>query len=74
MDIGAIFKAKKAWATVTGNHPKLEPFIENVKNKGVAEGMEIAVAIRWPDGTEHKAGIRLKDSDIEALSSLKGLM
>ena len=73
MEIGAMLKAKKAWDTINRNHPKLAPFLANVKGKGVQEGMEIAVAVRWPDGTEHKAGVRLQASDIEALSGLKGL-
>lgn len=72
-NIGAAFKAKKVWETVSNNHPKIEGFIQDMRSSGIVENMEIAVAVRYPDGTEHKAGIRLTASDIEALSSLKGL-
>jgi len=74
MDLGSVFKAKKSWETITRNHPKLAPFLDEVKRKEFTEGTEIAVAMRWPDGTEHKLGIRLQASDLEALANLKGLM
>ena len=72
-NIGAAFKVKKAWDTVSRNHPKLEGFIAGVRSKGAEENMEIAVAVRYPDGTEFKTGIRVSASDMEVLSSLKGL-
>lgn len=71
--IGDTMKVQKALGTVFMNHQKLPGFINDVKNKGMCEGMEIAVAIRYPDGTEHKTGIRVKQSDIDALSELKGM-
>lgn len=72
-NIGAAFKAKKALETISRNHPKIESFIAGVRSSGVAENMEIAVAVRYPNGTEYKTGIRLSASDIEALACLKGL-
>ena len=70
MDFRAIFKLKQAWETFTRNHPKVPPFISGVQSKGAAEGMEIAVAVRYPDGTEFKTGVRLTASDMEALREL----
>lgn len=71
--IGAMWKAKKAFDTVNGNHPKLAPFLAGIRAHGAVEGMEIAVAVRYPDGAEYKAGIRMTQSDLEALASLKDL-
>ena len=51
-------------------HPKVPLFIANVRQKGFCEGMEVAVAIRYPDGSENKTGIRLKQCDVELLTQL----
>ena len=70
MDFRAVFKLKQAWETFTRNHPKVPPFISGIQSKGAAEGMEIAVAVRYPDGTEFKTGVRLTASDMDALREL----
>ena len=51
-------------------HPKVPLFLANVRQKGFCEGMEIAVAIRYPDGSENKTGIRLKPCDVELLTQM----
>ena len=63
-------KMLKLLGQCMANHPKLPAFITGVKEKGAAEGMEIAVAVRYPDGTEQKAGVRVKASDLELLNYL----
>ncbi len=70
MDITTMFKAKSAWAKFRQTHPKFPLFLEAVKNKGFSEGTEIAIAVRHPDGTEQKAGILVRASDIELLNML----
>lgn len=70
MDLRVFFKLKQAWETFAKNHPKVPPFISGIQSKGAAEGMEIAVAVRYPDGTEYKTGVRLTDSDMEILRDL----
>ena len=71
MNLGALFQMKQAWGTFAANHPKVPDFAAQIKNKGFCEVQEIAVAVRYPDGTEYKTGIRLKASDLELLNSLK---
>lgn len=71
MDLGALMKIKQAWKVFTGNHPKVPGFVEDVKNKGICENAEIAIAVRYPDGTEFKTGVRLKDSDIALFDIFK---
>lgn len=57
--------------TFMRNHPKMESFINNVQAKGFCENQEIAVAVRYPDGTEYKTGIRVTQSDLDLLNALK---
>ena len=67
MSIKNDLKLKQVWKTLAYNHPKVPPFIKNIKEKGIKERMEIAVAVRYPDGTEYKAGIRMTQEDVNAV-------
>jgi len=73
MDFSNLFKIGNAYRTFTMNHPKVPEFLNNVKNKQMTEGTEIAIAIRYPDGTEYKAGVRLHQSDLDLVEDLKDL-
>jgi len=72
-DLGAIMRIKNDFTVLMGNHPKLSTFFADLGNKGYCEGQEIAIAIRYPDGTEIKTGIRLQQSDINVFNDLKAL-
>lgn len=65
--------ARQAKAKFMANHPKVEPFLENINRKGFCEGQEIAIAVRYPDGEEYKTGIRVTQEDLDLLNLLKGL-
>ena len=71
MDLGAMFKMKDAWQKFSNTHPKVPTFLDSVKNKGFVEGQEIAIAVRYPDGTEFKTGIRVQQSDLDLLNIIK---
>ena len=71
--LGDTIKVQKALGAVFMNHQKLPGFISDVRGKGICEGTEIAIAVRYPDGTEYKTGLRVKQSDIDALADLKGM-
>ena len=71
MDIGAMFKAKDAWHKFSENHPKVPKFLDSIRSKGFEEGQEIAIAVRYPDGTEYKTGIRVQKSDLDLLDIVK---
>ena len=73
MSNGPAFDVKQAMAIAAfmKNHPKVPEFIGRLKEKGICEGAEIAVAVRYPDGTENKTGIRVQASDLDALSVLR---
>lgn len=73
MNLESMFKARQAWSTFKQNHPKVPVFMDAVQDRGYCEGMEIAIAVRYPDGEEHKAGIRVTESDLEMLNLLRSL-
>ena len=73
MDFGALMKVKQAWGRFSNNHPKVQPFINDIKRKGAVPGQEIAIAVRYPDGTEYKTGIRVQQDDLELLNIISNL-
>ena len=73
MNLESMFRARQAWSVFKRNHPKVPKFIDAVQTKGYCEGMEIAIAVRYPDGEEHKAGIRVTQTDLEMLNMLNML-
>ena len=73
IDFGAVMKIKQSWNRFLMNHPKLGPFLNGVKSKGFTEGQEIAIAIRYPDGTEFKTGIRVTQEDLGFLETAKNI-
>lgn len=73
MGIPNPFALKDAWSKFSATHPRVPGFINDVKNKGFIEGQEIAIAIRYPDGTEYKTGIKVRAEDLALLDILKSL-
>ena len=71
MDIGAMFKIKDAWGKFTANHTRIPGFLDSIKDKGFVEGQEIAIAVRYPDGTEFKTGIKVQKTDLDLLDLVK---
>ncbi len=71
LSINALFKLRRIWHTFNQNHPRVPQFMENVKNKGFCENMEIAIAVRYPDGEEFKTGIRVNQNDIDLIKVLE---
>ena len=71
MDFNSIFKIKQLWDRFCTTHPKMPAFISQIRSKGFCEGQEIAIAVRYPDGSEFKTGIRVQADDLELLNALK---
>ena len=74
MDFSKLFALKQSWAIFKGNHPRVPEALAQVRGKGFCEGQEIAIAIRYPDGTEVKTGIRLKESDLQLFDTIKDVI
>ena len=73
MNIEALMKAKKAWDTFTGNHPKFPAFLKDVKGRGVPEGTVVEIQFKYPDGNTIKTNMKITESDTALLQSL-GIM
>ena len=73
MNMGALLRAKQAWETFSANHPSFPGFLNAVKQKGICEGAMVDIRIRYPDGSDIKSGICVKQSDLELLNLLKDL-
>ncbi|MBQ9060059.1 MAG: hypothetical protein IJ128_02845 [Firmicutes bacterium] len=73
MNLESMFRAKQEWSDFKRRHPKVPTFIDNVQSKEYCEGMEIAIAVRYPDGDQYKAGIRITKEDLETLKLIKSM-
>lgn len=73
MNLDLLMKGKKAWEKFTAAHPQFPRFLQDVKEHGVSEGTMIDIAIRYPDGTDLKAGLCIKESDLELLRMIQEL-
>ena len=74
MDFNSLLNAKQAWDAFRANHPKFPEFLKAVKDRGACEGTEVFISVTYPDGQQIKAGVRLKQSDIELINNLGNLM
>ncbi len=74
MDIGALFALKQAWSKFCSNHPKFPEFLLAVRNKGIKAGTEYTFTVTCPDGQTLRAGIRLKESDVEIIEKVFGIV
>ena len=73
MDIGSLFALKQAWSKFCSNHPQFPEFLLAVKNKGIKVGTEYTFTVTSPDGQTLRAGIRLKESDVEIIEKIIGI-
>ncbi len=73
INFGALTQLGSLYKTFCANHPKVPAFVSDLKAKGFCAGQEIAVAVRYPDGSEVKTGIRVTESDLELLRTLASL-
>ncbi len=74
MDISTLLQLRGMWKSFCVNHPKFPDFLRAVKSRGAVEGQEIAFSVTYPDGQTLKAGIRLKGSDVELVSSVLSIL
>lgn len=73
LNIQSIMKIKQSKREFFKNHPKAGKLLDDVNKKGFCKDQEIAIAVRYPDGTEYKAGIKVTDNDLELLELLREL-
>ena len=56
------------------NHPQVQTFLDDVNSREPEVGQEVAIAVRYPDGTEYKTGVRVTEGDLDLLRTLRGLL
>ena len=74
MNISALFGIKDHLKVFKQNHPKFVPEAKKVFEKGFCEDQEVAIAVRYPDGTEIKMGVKVKESDLPFFNAIKELL
>lgn len=72
-NFGEVLTIKQDLKAFEARHPKASEFFNDVKAKTPVEGQEIAIAVRYPDGTEYKAGIKVTAEDLVLLNKLISL-
>ncbi len=72
-NIEAMMKMRSAWSKFTSNHPKFSAFLGEIGRSGAPEGTIIEMHIEYPDGRHLSSNMRVTDSDIELIQSLRDL-
>ncbi len=73
MNPAAMFKLMQAKNTFTNNHPKVEAFVQNVLTNKIVEGTIIEVSIQRPGEEAVTTNLRVQQSDLDLIQSLKDL-
>ena len=74
MNLQTLMTLNQSKATFMGNHPQLQKFLDDVNSREPEVGQEVAIAVRYPDGTEHKTGIRVTEGELDLLNTLRQLL
>lgn len=72
-NIGDIMKIKQAWDTFTANHPKFPAFLNALKVRGIKEDTVIEIIITDPNGEKLETSIKVKQSDLQLMDTLKSM-
>ena len=72
-NIGTMMKLQSALKTFNANHPRVMPFFKAVGAEGVTDGMVIDMTVRTPEGKSMTSNIKVQQSDLELIETLKNL-
>lgn len=73
MNPASIMKIMSAKAQFERNHPKFSAFVRTVFSKPIEEGTVIEITVTRPDDEPLTANIKVQQSDLELLESLKDI-
>ena len=73
MNIQGIIKLVSAWNNFKKAHPNVVNFIDQIRAKGVEEGMGLAVLVTYPDDDHVEAGVYFSKEDLELLYALRDM-
>ena len=71
MNPAAIMKLMSAKIKFTSNQPKFSAFLNAVVSRGIEEGTIIEITVQRPGEQPLTSNIKVQQSDIELLESLK---
>ena len=74
MNMSALFKIKDHLKVFKGNHPDFVPEAKKVFAKGFCEDQEVAITVKYPDGTQIDMAVKVKDTDLPFFNSVKELL
>lgn len=74
MNPTALFRLKGAWQSFTQNHPKFPLFLQAVQNTPMQAGTVIDLKITTPEGKTMQTNVRLTESDLELIASLRDMV
>ena len=74
VNIPTVMKARSAWHTFRDNHPNVLPFLNDVMKHGIREGVQVEILVHYPDGTDLKSGIRVRQSDLALFDVLQEML
>ncbi len=72
-NIEAMMKMRSAWGKFASNHPKFSAFLGEIGRSGAPEGTVIEIHVEYPDGRHLSSNMRVSESDIELMQSLREL-
>ncbi len=73
MNPQAMMQFMSAINTFKSNHPKFASFIEQFIRNGVPEGSVIEITVTGPDGVPVTTNMKVTESDIELIRTLKNI-
>ena len=73
-NVQTMLKARDAWRTFSSNHPNVLPFLNDVLQHGIKEDVRVEILVHYPDGTDLKSGIRVRQSDLAFFEALQEIL
>ncbi len=74
MNPAELLKLKSDLKAFEKEHPKFLSFLRYCADRGMGEGTVVDVTLRYPDGTDTHANMRLTEQDAQTLQRLRKVL
>ncbi|MBQ0072394.1 MAG: hypothetical protein KBS81_11175 [Spirochaetales bacterium] len=71
MEPADLFTLSKSWKTFATNHPKFVMFLQYIAANPIEEDTLISISITRPDGKPVSTNMKVTQSDLELVETLK---